>query len=281
MAFSINTDGLPHFDSYKQAARWEAEVKPIRGRYPECKPIGPRNKTHMTIRRAADGDILCRLHHTDVLTFHPDDSVTLYLNGWNSNSTFAFVNAILGWRTRIGTTHGHTTMDGCYIDEAGETHYGTFAIPDSDPVGLTRDANSLHYRIHNPLPTYKHLINRKAMNKVRKECAAALTYFDSMLRVRAESNGRITLENHRYETWGLDDASIFRCSDIQILATELERGLNVIAARDWRTGTYYTTRSHMLTLIDTNLKSAFKDEVTRRVQNPWGKVMKDPNPWAA
>lgn len=280
MAFSINTYGLPHFDSYEQAASWEAEVKPIRGRFPECKPIGPRNKTHMTIRRAADGDILCRLHHTDVLTFHPDGSINLYLNGWNSNSTFAFVNAILGWRVRIGTTHGHTTMDGCYIDEAGETHYGTFAIPDSDPVGLTRDPNSSVLRIHNPLPTYKHLINRKAMNKVRKECEAALTYFDSMVRVRADSDGQIAIGGKDWDPVTLREDT-FQSDDLDVLATQLERVLCWTAERNWRADIWYTTRNRVLDYIDSDLKRTFRDEVTRKVQNPWGKVLKDPNPWAA
>lgn len=282
MAFRIETDGMPYsMDTYAAAAQHEAHIKPIRGSNPPLKPLGKRTKKHMNIRKdERTGDILCRLHYTDVVTYHPDDSITLQFGGWNTQSTNEFIGCLLGWGVHIGNTHGHTTMSGYYIDEAGETHHGTFAIPINEPVRLTRDnPNTASFRIHNPLPTYQHRINRKAMNQVRKQCEPALAYFDAMLKVRSE-DGWIPKEYEGYRQSISYDPYVFTSDNPDVLAPYIEGMLYVCSRYVSPKAGRFASVSVVRDELHTALKRAFADTVTTRVQVPWGEVKKDPNPWA-
>jgi hypothetical protein len=70
-------------------------VKPIRGRTPECRPIGRRDRIHETIREVIiEGvpGVACRLHNTDCVTYLRDGSILLYTGGWNTTTTAAFIH---------------------------------------------------------------------------------------------------------------------------------------------------------------------------------------------
>ena len=70
--------------------RFEA-IKPIRGRAVECRPIGVRRRDWETIRM--EGDVVCcRLYRTDVIKYHPDGVVELCTDGYQTNSTAAFMD---------------------------------------------------------------------------------------------------------------------------------------------------------------------------------------------
>lgn len=70
-------------------------IKPIRGRTPECRPIGRRDRTHETIREVIiEGvpGVTCRLHNTDCVTYLRDGTILLYTGGWNTTTTAAFIH---------------------------------------------------------------------------------------------------------------------------------------------------------------------------------------------
>ena len=93
MSFQLNYNG-PSLHSYQsavraweQADRWRGET----GEFDERKLDG--RKRHVTIRKTREGDIACKLHSTDVVTYHPDDSITI--ERWSSMSTDSFARAML------------------------------------------------------------------------------------------------------------------------------------------------------------------------------------------
>jgi hypothetical protein len=94
--FGIKTDGLPTLRNYAEALAHHDSIEPIRGRYHPARPLGMRKKDHMTIRKLADGAkeprIACRLYNTDVIVYHPDDSITI--TPWGSRSTDYFLHAV-------------------------------------------------------------------------------------------------------------------------------------------------------------------------------------------
>jgi hypothetical protein len=65
-------------------------------------------ENNTTIIRRDNGDLAVRLHDTDVVTYHADDSVTLDSGGWLTVTTKDRMNYALGMRpVHIGSAHGH------------------------------------------------------------------------------------------------------------------------------------------------------------------------------
>lgn len=80
------------YDKYK--AKHDS-IKPVRGRTPECRPIGKRYRTYETIREVIiEGipGITCRLHNTDCVTYLRDGTIMVYTGGWNTMTTAAFIH---------------------------------------------------------------------------------------------------------------------------------------------------------------------------------------------
>lgn len=71
----INTQGI---HSYITAlSKWQTTM-PWRGaKDTNIKPLDRRSKKHMTIRKLNDESMALRLHDTDVVIYHPDDTITL------------------------------------------------------------------------------------------------------------------------------------------------------------------------------------------------------------
>lgn len=61
----------------------------------------PSKLAHNTTIRHEGGDVIVRLHHTDILTVHPDDSFTLNTGGWETTTTKQRLNALLPRGYRI------------------------------------------------------------------------------------------------------------------------------------------------------------------------------------
>lgn len=111
MAFSIDTTDMSVLHDYAAALdRW-SRTKPWRnGTDGNERPLGLRTAKHKTIRKLTDGSIACKLYSTDVVTYHPDDTITLHPYG--SVSTDKFANAILpaGIRTSFNNAQSHITL---------------------------------------------------------------------------------------------------------------------------------------------------------------------------
>lgn len=107
MGFQLDGRGLPGLENWiKALSRWQA-TKPWRG-YSEAAPRPldrSRRKSHTTIRKLPDDSIACTLHSTDVVVFHPDDSVTL--TSYRSISTDVFAREILGWGSGLTTSFNY------------------------------------------------------------------------------------------------------------------------------------------------------------------------------
>ena len=92
--YQDNFEGIPQLTSYASALAHFAQVKPIRGSY--VRPLGKRSHHHTKqIHQRSDGSIACRLWSTDVVIWHPDNSLSL--TPYGSNSTDSFAGCVLGW----------------------------------------------------------------------------------------------------------------------------------------------------------------------------------------
>lgn len=92
MVYGLSTDGFKHLTNYAAAKQHHDNTKPIRGRLEEVRPLRSNRKDNTTIRMDGD-DVVLRLYQTDMIRFHPDDSITV--GGYATKSSAEFVGGVL------------------------------------------------------------------------------------------------------------------------------------------------------------------------------------------
>ena len=175
MAFRLNTEEIPVLHNYARAVKYEAKVKPIRGRAVECKPVGKRNITHATIRNAND-DIVVRIYQTDIVRYKPDGTIIINQGGHASNTTRAYLSALLHeW---FGSHQGETT----WFDRPNAKTYilhdraDNIFVPDPDqPSRLV---------FTNPKPQTIRKKDRGALKAVRARYAPFIRYMKNIQKLQ-------------------------------------------------------------------------------------------------
>jgi hypothetical protein len=175
--YGSNFTDLPTLRNYAQAAKWEEAVTPIRGRTPECKPLGKRKNTHANIRKEED-KVICKLYHTDVLTYHKDGRIEVHMDGWASQTTMAFIESLLD--VRLVRRHNRIWMRS---HTEGTSALAWNAMHSTDVNLLTRRADG-YVLLHTPVRVYIHKVNRVATNNVRKQYKAFKDYLVRTMRLR-------------------------------------------------------------------------------------------------
>jgi hypothetical protein len=170
VSFGANADDVSVLYNYEAAARHEAAVKPIRGRTPECKPLGDRKKTHASIRKEGE-DIVVRLYRTDIVRYQPDGTVIVNQGGHESQSTRTYLNAILPlW---FGSHQGTTVW---FSANGGTSHENHLLHARKDNI-FKHDPNNVRpWEFTNPKPCVVHRKNRTGAKWVRAKYAAFFKY---------------------------------------------------------------------------------------------------------
>lgn len=86
---------VPHLRTYEEALKRFEKTKPIRGTDPAVYPLAERRNKHLHIRKLGNGDVQCILYRTPVVTFKPDNTVTINAGQYTSHFTCAFIEAVL------------------------------------------------------------------------------------------------------------------------------------------------------------------------------------------
>ena len=176
---------IPRLASYNDAVKREAIVKPIRGDKNGTKPLGARNKKYYNIRKEGN-DIVVRMHATDIVRYHPDDTITINNGGWVSPTTHDMFSMLLG--LKMHTFHYRAWVT-CFMrraigSNAPEIVHGDWRLPNNTPVRVVRHEN--HWLIDDIEENVTHAVNRKAANKVRKEYTEFRKYLSAMTKLRTE-----------------------------------------------------------------------------------------------
>lgn len=171
----MKTRDIPAFTSHADAAMYWGGIKPIRGRGEDIRPIGMRRKDHMRIAMSeATGDVHCILYDTKVVTFHPNNTVTVRVpEAWRTNSTAQFIEAVLGsHRVNVGVKDNDVVMflNPHMFRMGPETRFKF--IPD----GLLLLGGNIVKSTH--------AVNRKVMNAARKEIKGFTTYLRGANKLR-------------------------------------------------------------------------------------------------
>jgi hypothetical protein len=167
---------LPALKTYEEAAKHEAQVVPIRGRSPECKPIGDRKDTHFTIRREVDGSIIAKCYRSDLIRWYPDGRIFITNGGYTSTTTHDFIGRLLGptrWNSICSTSDGETWI---------RTRDGVFPLA-KDGQFFKWDPEGRHLVAETPNYPTTHTINKPAMREARKEIAPFVKYFNNIMKL--------------------------------------------------------------------------------------------------
>lgn len=168
---------LPILKTYTAASIHEKATIPIRGRNPECKPIGDRKDTHFTIRREADESIVAQCYRSDLIRWYPDGRVFITNGGYASQTTHDFISRLMGrWGyVQCCGSNGETWLtlgpDRTAFPLAKGGQYFTW-----DPMGRHLIAEVPNYPV-------THQINKPAMREARKEIAPFVKYFNNIMKL--------------------------------------------------------------------------------------------------
>lgn len=263
MSFSLDTSNVKYLQDYAAALRHHDSIKPIRNT--NTRPIAERTKQHFDIRKYGDA-IIVRLYDTDVITYTPDNRVTLNVGGYNSISTRAAIRAVAG-----------VTMDGnspLWVQDYDHKYY------------LYKDNMQLEvqgYRtlkIIDPIQPVIHTLNKKAMNLLRKDYAPFIQYLKGLIKLIGE-------DGFTYEM--LKDVELAGPHYISVLAKgtheQMHEAALFLAYSVKKNPGYYipniTVRlKDALNCFDRHLIRAHKDTVLTRSTVTDGRMVKDRYAWA-
>ena len=174
-----SAEHIPRIRTYTQAKDHFVNTKPIRGKSTSewsnagKTPLGRRRDTAMyNIRELRNGDIACRLYNTDVVTFRPDGDIVLVYKGYVTCLTNGFISQLLG-------VYAHIKQGLPYLDCVG----ATYPLDFSNPNVLRVSPDDGHIRPTKTFKRYKHIINRKAANKLYIKFRHLLTHAESLFKV--------------------------------------------------------------------------------------------------
>lgn len=220
MALSWRTlQAFPRLTSYDDAAKCEADTKPIRGRKPEVKPLGRRSQAYYSIKREENGDICVYCGHAILLRYRPDDTLHIYDPGyWNKATYNDMIREVTGICTETKDGKMWANVDGgCYLIRPsprrkylGDGKYAdpTEPMPENIFKRVEKFAGDRGYHVWayvNPPALTTHAIRRKEMRMVRERYANFIAYatvLDSIRERHPQPQEYGELFGIEFETYG-------------------------------------------------------------------------------
>ena len=210
--------GVVRLTTYEAEARHESIVKPIRGDKNGTKRLGDRAKKYFNIRKDGD-DIVVRMHNTDIVRYHKDNSLTLNNGGWVSPTTHDMFFMLIGLSMQ---TFNNRAWVNCFVtNPEGQIVRGDYPFPNNEPVKAKRHEHG--WWLEGVGLTVVHHINRKAANKVRKQYADFKSYLTGIVKLRTETQIR-----HYYN--GDEEQQVINVSREELAEYGLEEPSGVVFA---------------------------------------------------
>jgi len=261
MSFSLDTRDVKYLQDYDAALRHHDDIKPVRNS--NTRPIAERRKQHFNIRKQGDA-IIVRLYATDIVTYTPDNRVTLNMGNHNTISTRTAIAAVAGVHIQ-GTNPA-------WVQDYDHKHY------------LFKDNMQLEvqgYRtlkVLDPIYPVIHTLNKKAMNALRKDYAPFIQYLKGVVKLIGEDG----FTNDMFE--GINPLK-WECADLQYAKGTHEEmhKLTIWLALLAHKGCYATPTVRLkdaLAKFDEELIQAHKDTVLTRTTVTDGRIVKDRYSWA-
>ena len=156
-------------------AKWQYDnIKPIRGRAFEVRPLGERRDVDTYSIRMNGDDVELVLYKTPVITFRTNGEVVIRNDGWTNVSTHQFITRVLGLPTR--------GKGGSSVIKVGKQDY---TMTDEGKMVLCREGTGT-WRVLEHETLYGYKANRKAITNVRSRYSEFRKYLGGFLNLRRE-----------------------------------------------------------------------------------------------
>lgn len=159
-------DHLPCIRSYEEAKYEHDNIKPIRGRADEVRPLGKRSADFINIHKVGTNinpAYAVRLYLTDIVTYHADGRITVKTGGWDTTATTKALYRVLP-TNNVQRVNRRVRVCGYIVTEDEGLNF----VP-SDTEDMFGYPAWEGYTLLNPKREYVHVINRKAKNAMRKQ----------------------------------------------------------------------------------------------------------------
>ena len=261
MTFSLDTRNTKYLPDYTAALRHHDDIKPIRNS--NTRPIAERTKQHFDIRKHGEA-VIVRLYATDIITYTPDNRVTLNMSHHNTVSTRAAIRAVAGVDIQ-GTNP-------LWVQDYDHKYYPYKANMQLEVQGYRT------LKIIDPIHTVIHTLNKKAMNLLRKDYAPFIQYLKGFVKLIGE-------DGFTYEMLGKTElAGSHYISGLAKGTHEQMHEMALVIARQARDGTrcgnLLVRLKDALACFDKHLIRAHKDTVLTRSTVTDGRMVKDRYAWA-
>jgi len=262
MSFSLNTRSTKYLPDYAAALRHHDDIKPMRSS--NTRPIAERRKHHFNIRKHGDA-IIVRLHDTDIITYTPDNRVTLNMGGHNTKSTRAAIYAVAGVNI--------TNTESCpWVQDYDHKYYPYRANMQLEVQGYRT------LKIIDPIHPVIHTLNKKAMNALRKDYAPFITHLRGTIKLIGEDG--FTKDMLKDVAWTMQN---YRALELAKGTHDHMHEVALVIIKEARDGTRYgkplTKLKDALACFDRYLIWANRDTVLTRSTVTDGRMVKDRYAW--
>ena len=222
MTWATGTADAPRLCTYQEAVAHEAKVIPIRGRTPECKPLGRRDCTNLTIRKDKRNIVVQSWGIT--VTYRPGGAIDIRVDWRASNADRTLMRRLLGvqmfvhdgltWVGALDPANPEQQRVGFYPMKTkwvephpnGRKYRTRYMTATLRPVPVTpsttghyRYARIHNYTMDNIVYPKKRTMNRKGAAAVRARYKPFLTLLSGYLKMTADQAVPVGVARHNHQ----------------------------------------------------------------------------------
>jgi hypothetical protein len=189
--------------TYEEAKLRYEQIKPIRGRAGDVRPLGDRKNDSYRIAKSINplSDITsyqCILYQTPVVEFKPDGDVEINMGGWGSSATRVFIERIL--HLSCYSKNGSSVLLLSSTSEVVLHKTKTTVVRRQEVYPFTWELAASE-------PVYETQMDKKKANSVRAKYSEFEKYLKGMVNLRTEQ--RESTITHRGEKYILPPSVTF------------------------------------------------------------------------
>lgn len=175
--------------TYEEAKLRYEQIKPIRGRAGDVRPLGDRRNDSYRIAKRINPlndttSYQCILYRTPVVEFKPDGDVEINMGGWGSTATRTFIERLL----HLSCYSKNSSSVLCLGNKAEVVLH-----PTKTTVIRRLEGYPFAWELTSSEPVYETQLNKKKANDVRAQYSEFEKYLKGMVNLRTEQRESVAV----------------------------------------------------------------------------------------
>lgn len=183
----IRIERIPYIRNFAEAKQVYERTKPIRGRSDGKRPLADRSAVdNYYILANGDDSYSCVLYQTKVLTYYADNTVKVDTGQWESQTTRAFIENILGLGCFRKNQHDILLLD-------TNRRVEPFCILGKEPTVIRQGQNSEVWELVKSPVVKEVKLLRKEANAACAKYKEFADYLKNSMKLRANERGHVNI----------------------------------------------------------------------------------------